>query len=328
MMLTFGDPNQSHDYRPWIVEFPNVLEAVTYMPQLVNGPQWSITGSPPPYAPWVESLGKFTVSTMVLGPPEPKPNFVPQSFIGVDKDGYLTICLQTDTKANYRGYAFQLDKVTEIRADASYFEAGPDFITTGGRWIKVPGYWDGYEFWYTDVSNEVMGAQPETFVIGGPPAAFDFVTIPPVSDGAWHHLLFSFDISGGVELQLPSLVGGARPAPILQTACKAWLALDDTNYTGGALQHRFAMPDGFQSPLLPGMGTDVTGFGPVTSAVSSTMNLEANAILPRNCWIISFRNSPKEGLMRFASSAGTWNEASTAYINQGDYNFFPWTANI
>lgn len=329
MMLTFGNPAQSYDYRPWIVEFPEVIEAVEYIPQLVNGPQWSVTGSPPPYAPWIESLGKFTVSTFVLGAPEPKPNYVPQSFIGVDKDGYLTICLQTNTKAEYKGYAFQLDKVTEIRADASYFEAGPDFITTGGSWIKAPGYWDGYQFYYTDVSNEVMGAQPETFVIGGPPAAFDFVTIPAVSDGAWHHLLFSFDISGGVELTLPSTPpGGSRPPPIVKTACKAWLALDDVNYKGGALQHRFAMPDGFQSPLLPGMGTDVTGFGPVTSSVRSVLNLGNNDIMPRNSWIISFRNSPKNGLRRFASSAGTWNEESTVFINKGDYNFFRWTANV
>jgi len=327
MMLTLGDAAQSYNYCPWIVTFPSVIEAVQYIPMGVTGPQWSVPAWPPPYAPWQKELGTFKVTTFVLSAPEPKPKLVPQSFIGVDKDGYLTICLQTNTKAKYTGYAFQLDKVTEIRATQSYYYVPPGSII--GSWVKMAGYWDGYEFYYKDVSDEVMGAQPETFVIGGPPGAFDFLTIPVVSDGAWHHLLFSFDISGAVQLTLPSTPpGGSRPPPIVETECKAWLALDDVNYKGAALQHRFPMHDGFQLPLLPGMGTDITGFGPVTSSVRSIMNLEDNAILPRNCWIISVRNSPKEGLKRFFSTAGTWNEESTEFINKGDYNFFVWTANI
>ena len=67
-------------------------------------------------------FGKFKPATFVIDEPNPAfaPNFVPQSFIGVDKDGYLTICLQTNTKATYSGYAFQLDKITEIWATATY----------------------------------------------------------------------------------------------------------------------------------------------------------------------------------------------------------------
>lgn len=329
MMLTFGDAQQSYDYCEWQVTYPGVIEAVNYVPMLTAGPQWSATAWPPPYAPWIMADGKFKVATFVLSGSTPKPDLVPQSFIGVDKDGYLTICLQTNTKASYKGYAFQLDRATEIRATLSYFQSPTDLPPVPGQWVKVPNYWDGYEFWYKDVSNEVMGAQPETFVIGGPPAAFDFITMPPVSDGAWHHLLFSFDISGGVGVQWPSLLtGGARPPPSVATGCKAWLALDDHNYTGAALQHRFAMHDGFQLPLLPGMGTDATGFGPVTSATRAVMNLEDNAILPRNCWVISFRNSPKLGLRRFASTAGLWELASSTYINKGDYNWFNWTGSI
>jgi hypothetical protein len=330
MIMAFGSASQDYNYCQWKVTFPGVIEAVNYIPMLVTGPQWSVTAWPPPYAPWQMASGKFTVTSFELSKPEPKKNFVPQSFIGVDKNGYLTICLQTNTKATYKGYAFQIDKVTEIRATQSYFHSPITLPPTPGYWEKVPNYWDGYEFWYKDISNEVMGAQPEAFVIGGPPGAFDFVTIPPVSDGEWHHLLFSFDISGAVELKLPSTPpGGGRPPPVFTTKCKAWLALDDKNYIGGALQHRFPMHDGFQLPLLPGMGTDVTGFGPVTSAVRSTMtNLGANDILPRNCWIISTRNSPKEGLRRFASTAGLWEQESTQYINKGDYNWFAWTASI
>lgn len=327
MMLTFGNAQQSYDYCQWIVQFPDVIEGVYYIPMIVAGPQWSVPDWPPPYAPWITSLGKFKVATFELSAPEPRPNLVPQSFIGVDKDGYLTICLQTNTKAQYKGYAFQLDKVTEIRATQSYFAVSASILDPG-HWVKVPGYWDGYECWYSDISNEIMGAQPESFVIGGPPAAFDFESIPPVSDGAWHHLLFSFDISGGVDLQWPSMQGSSLPPPIVHTKCKAWLALDDHNYTGAALQRRFAMHDGFQLPLLPGMGADVTGFGPVIPVISSVMNLKDNEILPRNCWIRAFGNNPREGLRRFVSTAGLWEAESTEYIDKGDYNWFNWTGSI
>jgi hypothetical protein len=329
-LLTFGNPDQSYEYYPWQVKFPNVIEAVQYVPMIISGPQWSVPSWPPPYAPWIFKYGKFTVTTMTLGDaPVLKPGYVPQSFIGVDKNGYLTICLQTDTKAKYKGYAFQLDKVTEIWATQSYFDAPVGHLESG-HWVKVKGYWDGYEFWYTDISDKVMGAQPETFVIGGPPGAFDFVSIPAVNDGAWHHLLFSFDISGSVQVSIPSILpGGARPPTIVSTECKAWLALDGKNYSGGALQHRFAMHDGFQLPLLPGMGTDSVGFGPVTSATRANSGLiGGNDIMPRNCWILPFRGSPKDGLKRFASTAGTWNQDSTAFIQKGDYNFFQWTGSI
>lgn len=330
MMLTFGNPNQSYDYCAWEVAYPEVIEAVHYVPMLVTGPQWSVKTQPPPYAPWIMAEGKFKPATFVLGAPTPRPEFVPQSFIGVDKDGYLTICLQTDTRAQYKGYAFQLDKITEIRATASYYDIPPGELPDKGHWIKVPGYWDGYEFWHTDVSDRVMGVQPETFVIGGPPGSvFDIITIPKVSDGAWHHLLFSFDISGSVELTLESTVGEARPPPTVKTACKAWLALDDKNYDGSVLQHRFPMHDGFQLPLLPGMGSDATGFGPVSSYTRDALGLTgSNDILPRSCWIFPIGTNPRDNLLRFASSAGLWQAESTQYINKGDFNWFVWTGSI
>jgi hypothetical protein len=329
MMLTFGNPHQSYDYCQWQLQSPGVIDAVHYLPQVI-GAQWIVPDWPPPYAPYFVNQGKFKPLTLVLGSPVSRPDYVPQSFIGVDKNGYLTICLQTNTKADYKGWAFQLDKMTEITATQSYLD-DPD-LETAGTWIRVPGYWDGYEFEYTDVSNEVMGAGPEFFVIGGGPAAFEFQTIPPVSDGSWHHLLFSFDISGEANLVRPSrpvgTTGGPLPPPIMSTTCQAWLALDDVNYTGTPLQHRFPMHDGFNLPLLPGMGTDIVGFGPVTSSVRANMNLKPNDIMPRNCWIVPMRGNPKDDLVRYVSTAGVWDKESTAYIKKGDYNFFVWTANI
>lgn len=329
MMLTFGNANQSYNYCPWMVKLPDpdVIEAVIYVPPIVTGPQWSVPNTPPPYAPYLP-FGKFKPATFVLDESKPRPDFVPQSFIGVDKDGYLTICLQTNTKAKYKGYAFQLDKITEIWATATYYDSPIPITARSGHWVKVPGYWDGYEFGYKDISDDVMGAQSETFVIGGPPGSFDFVTIPTIRDGAWHHLLFSFDIAGSVEMSISAGPPGSPVVPVATTQCKAWLALDDKNYTGAALQHRFPIHDGLQLPLLPGMGTDILGFGPVTTATRGIMHLGDNDILPRNCWIMPFRGIPKDGLQWFASTAGLWNEESTALIEKGDYNWFVWTGNI
>lgn len=336
MMMTFGMPGQSYDYYQWELTEASVIEAVNYIPQLTIGPQWSAPDFPPPYAPYITEQGKFKPAILKTAEgPMRKSGYVPQSFIGVDKNGYLTICLQTNIRGKdkdiYKGWAFQLDKMHEIWATLSYYEAPPHLTLGAGHWVQVGGYWDGYEFEYTDISNEVMGAGPEYFVLGGGPTLLDFLTIPPVNDGEWHHLLFSFDISGSVNLERPSRppgAGGPMPAPIISTTCRAWIALDDKNYNGGPLQHRFPMHDGISLPLLPGMGTDVVGFGPVTSALRSTLDLEANGILPRNCWILPTRGNPKDQLLRFVSSSGTWNQESTQYISKGDYNFFRWTGNI
>jgi hypothetical protein len=336
MMLTFGMPKQSYDYYEWQIEEADVIEAVQYIPAVVLGPQWSAPDFPPPYAPWITDRGKFKPLMLKLaGGPTRKTDYVPQSFIGVDKNGYLTICLQTNIRGKdkqiYKGWAFQLDKMHEIWATLSYYDKPAELGLQAGQWVQVPGYWDGYEFEYTDISNEVMGAGPECFIIGGGPTVLDFFTIPPINDGAWHHLLFSFDISGSVSLERPSLppgTSGALPPPIVSTNCKAWLALDDQNYSGGPLQHRFPMHDGFTLPILPGMGTDIVGFGPVTSATRSTLKLQPNEILPRNCWILPMRGNPKDQLLRFTSTAGIWEQESTQFIQKGDFNFFVWTGLI
>lgn len=329
MMLTFGNPQQEHRYRPWDITYPDVIEGVVYVPQIVPGPQWSVPHDPPPYKPWIQQYGKFKVSTMVLSGGERINSYVPQSFIGLDKNGYLTICLQTQNRARYQGYAFQVSNVKVIWATASYFDAPPHLTLGPGHWVKVPGYWDGYEYEYEDISQGVMSAAPEMFIIGGPPGLFEGA-IPRLRDGAWHHVLFSFDISSPVAVTWPGLQeGGMRPKPSIAGACKAWLAVDGTNYKGVAIQHRFAMHDGFQLPLLPGMGTDAVGFGPVSSATRDMMGLgNDNSILPANAWIIGLRGAPKDGLLQFSSSAGLWEAESTGFIQKGDYNFFAWTGSI
>src|SRR5262245_14098492 len=144
MMLTFGDPDQTYDYCSWQLQTSGAIDAVHYIPQLITGPQWSAPDWPPPYAPYFVNEGKFKPLTLSLGSPVSRPDYVPQSFIGVDANGYLTICLQTNTKAEYKGWAFQLDKITEISATLSYLD-DPD-LETAGTWVHVPGYWDGYEF--------------------------------------------------------------------------------------------------------------------------------------------------------------------------------------
>lgn len=346
MLLTFGSATQTYNYCFWKPDYPSVIQAVLYVPMLITGPQWVPKAQPPPYAPWIEAYGKFTVTNMLLEPPTPQDKFVPQSFIGVDEDGHLVICLQTSTRADkslnpiYKGYAFQQSKTTEIRATMSWLDVLPPPTLEhlrDGHWVKTPGYWDGYEFEYEDISNEVMGAQPELFVIGGKPGAFEFASLPPVNDGGWHHLLFSFDISGTAQVSLPSPefdIDGNQIAPappaFVKTTCKAWLALDDVNYTGAELQGRFPYPDGVQAqlPLLDGMGHDLIPFGPVTCATRATMGLGRNEIMPRNCWMRPVRGNPKDGLRRFASTAGTWNAPSNIYIEHGDYNWFVWTGSI
>src|SRR4029077_4997422 len=141
----------------------------------------------------------------------------------------------------------------------------------------------------------------------------------------WHHLLFSFDINGTVRSTQPS--GGK---PTMTTGCKAWLALDDKNYNGLSLQRRLRLPDGISAPLLPGMGTDVTGFGPSSSynrfdfpALSAEEN-GLNKIIPQNVWIHGTKGNPKDGLAWYDSPTGI--SPGTGYIPAGNFNALAWAA--
>jgi hypothetical protein len=329
MLLTFGNPNQSYNYGEWQLEYPSVIEAVEYL-----GSPFVVSSQPPPYKiynHYIGDDGKFKVANMRIASKVSKPNMVPQSFIGVDADGYLIICLQTDTNATYKGCAFQIDEITELKAGGTQLIIdGPPYTYTqigfpypDGHWIQQDGYWNGYQFKYKDISNDVMGAQPETFIIGGPGVFLDVVPGPRVSGAGWHHVLFSFDISGAVTATQPDDPVSGKPTATTQ--CKAWLAVDDHNYTGMALQKRLRLPDGLIRPLLPGMGHDLLPFGPSTSygRPDFTPELKPNDILPQNVWIHGFSGNPKKGLPRCASNAPILTEASD-FAPAGDFDPLYW----
>ena len=330
MLLTFGDPDQDYHYCSWLQQDVAVLDTVEYLPN--TGFVYDTNAFPPPYKPYWHDRGadgKFKVKNMVVGPSQPYRNVVPQSFIGVDKDGYIVICLQTSSHADYKGYAFQLDETKQLWANQTVLVGTPP---TG--FIQVGPYWNGYEFTYKDVSNEIFAAQPETFVIGGPGAFLDFSFGPRVekdSAGTWHHLLFSFDIGGAVNCVLNEDEDSGVREFTVSTGCKAWLALDDKNYSGRQLQARFAVPDGFLAPLLPGMGTDLQGFGPSTSASHAAFpTLGPNDILPRNIWALGFKHLPKYGLMWNYCTSGVlaqdFSFPDAPPLHKGDFNPIPWAS--
>jgi hypothetical protein len=328
MILTFGDDDQSYDYCPWELQRPDVIEAVLFISGL--NVIYRVTDWPPPYKPYWKVLGgkpvgidgKLKVANMKLGAAQNKPKMVPQSFIGIAQDGYLTICLQTKTRADYKGYAYQLDNLTPITATQTIFH------TPGLSVEKIPGYWDGFLFYYKDISNEVMAAGPEFFVIGGERAGNEFPLPPRIDDATWHHLLFSFDISGGVTSVLPETPlppgGGDLVPPDTKTACKAWLAFDDKNYTDSSLQHAPVVPNGIISPQLDGMGMNgLFPFGPDATYSRKQLGLEPNEIVPQNVWIRGFWGNPRDGLPRFNSAAGL--APGNRYITEGDFNWLVYT---
>lgn len=351
MLLTFGDPNQSYDFTEWRIDTPGVIKAVYYSGGALSiatpGIGWQPKEWPPPYAAYFTKIGdagKFTVQNIKINDtPTPKdPPGVPQSFIGVDKDGNLTICLQTKTKATYKGYAFQIEKFKELWATATYLNK-----PTGeaGFWLEVSGYWNGYEFEYKDISQQVMGAQPECFLLGGPLGGIESIGAPVLRDGSWHHVLFSFDISGSVTsiAQASPKTGGQTPRPVVTTSCQAWLAVDDTEYTGNNLQHRPKIHDGLVGyPKLPGtVTTEVIQFGPMVALSRDDLHLGSNDIIPQNVWLIGKTGNPREGLRQCAANSDILISAEDAAAAglpvspalkygaaPGDFNPLDWTGKI
>lgn len=349
MFLTFGDPNQSYDYHEWKIDTPGVIKAVKYSggQQVQFGVGWQPTAYPPPYAAYFTQIGdggKFTVENIKINeaPTSKDPPGVPQSFIGVDKDGYLTICLQTKTKATYKGYAFQIEQFKELWATATYLKKDPP--ESAGYWVEVPGYWNGYQFEYKDISQEMMGTQPECFLLGGPLGGIESIGTPVIRDGSWHHILFSFDISGPVTyLANASPQGRVPPPPVVTTSCQAWLAVDDTEYTGNRLQHRPKLHDGLIGyPKLPGTITsEVLQFGPMLALSRDALHLGPNDIIPLNVFLTGKTGNPREGLLQFAANADILLSAEEATAagtpvspalqygaKPGDFNPLDWTANI
>jgi len=329
MVLTFGDVGQTYDYCEWVLEHPSLTNPVIFIPNF--GVIYRVTDWPPPYKPYFKFLGgnpvgddgKFVVANMKLKAPQNKPNMVPQSFIGISKEGYLTICLQTNTKADYKGYAFQIDHMTEITATQT--------IHVTGGWSRIPGYWDGFQFWYEDISNKIMGVQPESFVLGGTNSG-EFPIPPRVNDNTWHHLLLSFDISGEVRQKHaaePFPISGGFVPPVTSTTCKAWYALDDKNYTDASLQHAIKFPNGISSPQLDGMGKNgIFSFGPNASLSRAQLDLGPNDIVPQNVWVRGFWGNPRDGLPRFNSAAGVFKAGLAPVFSEGDFNFLVYSSDL
>ena len=276
---------------------------------------------------------------------------VPQSFIGFDSDGHIVINLQTSTKATMKGMAFEISSVDELWGTAtglhidgppfSYAQIG--FPFPDGHWEETPGYWNGYQFDYNDISDKVMGAAPESFLLYARPAGFlDFTNGPTITDGGWHHLLFSFDISGSVSVTQPSApiaadgTVGTQPPPQVSTKCKAWLAIDDVNYNGAKLQNRPLAHDGLLLPKLRGTETtQILDCGPCTTMGRG--KLGDNDILPRNAWLTGYGGNPKDNLQRFVSNSGVVGNDPTNCADQtaqqwgaapGDFNWLAWTGAI
>lgn len=341
MLLTFGNPGQSYDYPVWQMEHPGVLQFVNYTGSPMAGIGFNPEVWPAPYAPYFlytgGDLGKYTVTNFKIAAPTERTSIVPQSFIGIDSGGYIRICLQTKTKANYTGYAYQLDEITNIMATATNLGPAPPPPSTGLPPLQIwPGYWDGYQFKHRDVSNQVMAAAPECFMIGsGPNNINDAGEGPRVSNGGWHHLLFSFDINGNVsEKQLESETDIISIAQF-RTDCQAWLALDDVNYKASALQRAFPIP-GSGLPLLPGQGGNIGGGFGTTHALprrvfeavgnSNIKPLGDNGIIPLNAWLCGATGTPRSGIVQtYITSAGISNGLAPYGSPAGDFQALNWT---
>lgn len=328
MLLTWGNPNQSYNYYPWKIETLALTQYVKWKEGIVGLPlPWKTTDWPPPYAPYNPPF--YSVANMKLeNSPTVKPNFVPQSFIAVDKDGYLTICLQTNTNADYKGYAFQLAEIKDLWAAGSEMIA-PD-INDVNTWYftLVPGYWNGYEFQYEDISNKIFGAQPETFVIGGGVGGgLELSSGPRVTGNTWHHVLFSFDISGSVTLKCSEKVND--PPAAMSTTCKAWLAVDDVNQTGATLQRRLSMPNQLGDTVMEGIGYGtLLPTGPSTAFKRFVIEgtLGPNGIIPQNTWIRPYGGgNPKDGLAIAHTYSGLSNGLVSYGSPEGDFQALSWS---
>lgn len=342
-LLAFGDPGIQYNYYPWAAVNPGVIPAVEIISAngFINDFQPDVW--PPPYPPYDKSVGDnglFYPRTFKIGAPAGKGN-VPQSFIGIDNDGHIVINLQTSTTATYRGMAFQQSKLDELYVTATtlvidgpprtYTQVG--FPFPDGHWVAHPGYWTGYQYEYEDISQQVMGCAPENFLIFAtnvPLLDFAFQA-PVVTDGGWHHLLFSFDISGNVTADLTD-----NSNPIIRTSCKAWLALDDVNVTGVNLQNRPPCHDGFTLPKLRGTETtQLLDCGPCGTYSRTGIGLGPNDILPRNAWLHGWNGNPKDGLTWFSANASRITPGDLCYTNEityggkdGDFSWINYTGSL
>ena len=295
-LMTFGNPGLEYKYRPWeckkISDYDGVLE--------VHAP-FNYADWPPPYrAYWklhpsgpnagqpVGQDGKLSVYNIQLADEtDPITTMIPQSFIGVTSAGELRILLQTDTRADYNGYMYTMDKAQALFAQSTIFIAPITAPPTPGYWDYIGPYWAGWQFTYKDTSKELMTAWPEFFMING-----------PLVDEGWNHLLFSFDISGSVSLTVSEAM-----TPHCSTRCKAWVAVNDTNWTDNTLQwHPSPLP------YFPG-----TPFTPAAVWTRAELGLGPNDIVPQSVFLHGYSGNPKNDLARaWASDLGGY----SGYANE------------
>lgn len=300
-ILTLGDPSQEFQFRKWECKKISEFDGVVEIPGPFNYADW-----PPPYRAYYKvwptgphageplgADGQLSVYNLQLAEEiEPITDIIPQSFIGVTSQGELRILLQTSTRAEYNGYHYTMDKAEALFAQSTIFIAPITTPPTPGTWGYIGPYWAGYQFTYKDTSKELMTAWPEFFMING----------PLVGEG-WNHLLFSFDISGNVSLT----VSGAYPgllSPQLTTRCKAWIAVNDQNWTGNVLQW-FPTPLPYDSrmpqPIQAIWNRDQLRLGP-------------NDIIPQNVFLHGFMGNPRDNLPRaYAADVGGHR---TGYVDQ------------
>jgi hypothetical protein len=323
-MITFGDTTIPYKYAQWETWDPGVMKMADYTWNAILASGGIFTPSsdpghpqPPPYFVRGRAVcdGLYDIVGWKIGGSVTK-GTVPQSFIGLDNDGHIIINLQCKEFATYEGYAWQESSAETFFASQSYFHIwGPPYSYDqigwpfpDGNFYLVEGYWNGYWFYVEDISQQVMGGCPESFVVASTAAvlgqAFDFIYgIPTVSDGGWHHILFSFDISGGVDIVNPSYrQPGSTVIPIYSGGAPivnkqephAWLSLDDVNLAGNYLQKGPPCHDGWLLPKL--LGTETTQLLDCGPTGCYRRGGDPNHILPRNAWLRGWAGNPKDDL--------------------------------
>jgi hypothetical protein len=342
VLLAFGDPGIDYNYCSWRVEKPDVIDAV----QLVTAglpAEFLWWNTPPPYTPYNHKIGKdgkFSVRNYRINEPTSRGK-VPPCFIGIDDDGHLFINLQTSTMPTYKGMSFECDRVENMWFTAAAGKPPPEGFTDHS-FVPYGPYWNGYQFHHVDISDKIMGCAPDSFLIRASGSASG---APMVTDGGWHHVLLSFDISGGVHVEQNSTDDIS-----VDSSCQAWLALDDKNITGGNLQNSPKVHSGVPAGGLPKLsGTQTSAifdYGPCVP-FSRPAELGSNGILPRNAWLQSFGGLPRDGCQWFVSNTPRIGDGGTLTSllvgpafgmsvsiddmairyggKMGDFNWFYWT---
>lgn len=348
MLLTFGDPNQKYEEAQWdLVKNPGGCMQWVEMKDtsVAIGIGFLFEDYPPPYAPYHNDprAGGDGISSQGIQQPANvdayrvskgagRTGIIPPSYVGI-VDGKLTVCLQTKTRGDYKGYCWMNDRIANlmVQAVAGGPNANGDFQN-----FYIPGlYWTGYEWHYEDVSNIIMTQAPDVFVLGGQwlhqhgiPNQFEaevhsvkaselsnrdyFLGDIDISGDTWHHVLISFDLSGTVTSEHDGTftgTGGYALGPVT-SGCKAWITVDGKTYTGKKLRACcggrgiFGGSHAIGLAWIDGMGNEEprgmreTG-GPVS--LSDVLQLGPHDIIPMNVYLqTSGSMMPTGHLKRFA----------------------------